>query len=723
MTTQRVLDPNAARTGLVALRRLAALHGVAVDTADAGRAVLLPAGSADDWQAMAAALAPLLGLRARIVTLPLADVGAFVGQHGPLLAWSPQRAQWFAVQSGNAQRLRLLTGDALDRNETARVADLLAELGNPSDSAAPLPWLVVDAARPNEALRRHADDGAQVGPQTRTWRMWVSEFADLRAVLVYAVAIGLLSLAVPVAVQSLVNQIAFTTAHQPLVVLTGLVLLALTFQALLHVLQYATIEYMQRRLFVRTAVDMAVRLSHAHADAFRHTSGPDLANRFFDVVTVQKAAATLLLDGVAVALQMVLGLLLLAFYHPILLAFDVVLLALLAVVLFGLGQGAIRTAIKESKAKYAVAAWLENIARHRILFGSAHGRTLAMDQVDALATQYAEARSKHFKVLLRQIGGFKVLQALASAALLGVGGYLVIDRTLSLGQLIAAELIVSSVLTGIAKFGKHLESYYDLVAAVDKLGHVTDLPLEPSGRERLVEPTGVDGQHPGITVELRGVTVGHPGKDVARDLSLTIAAGESVAILGPSGSGKSTLTDLLYAAVAPRSGQLLVDGVDLASLDRGHWRSDAVLVRYAELFDGTLADNVRMGRPEVTASDVRRTLAAVGLLDAVLALPQGLETPIVSGGSPLSRSQALRVALARAMAGRPRLLVLDEVIDALSPEDRGPVLAALLDKRSGWTLVATTHLAQVAKPFDRTLSLGHAGARGAAAANAEGEAP
>ncbi len=263
----------------------------------------------------------------------------------------------------------------------------------------------------------------------------------------------------PVAVQAIVNSVAFGTVLQPLFYLTLLVFGALMFNVVLNGYRAWVVEVIQRRIFVRMANDTTMRLVRLRSETLDDAHAPELVNRFLDVVTVQKAAASLLVDGLSVFMQTLIGMILLGVYHPWLLAFDVLLLIFIAIVIGPLGFGAIATAVKESKSKYAVVAWLEEIARHQIAFKSRAGAALAVSTTAGHVNDYLKYRAKHFRILLRQIVGSFLLQAIASSVLLGVGGWLVISRQLTLGQLVAAEIVVALVVSGFTKFGKHLETF------------------------------------------------------------------------------------------------------------------------------------------------------------------------------------------------------------------------------------------------------------------------
>lgn len=549
-----------------------------------------------------------------------------------------------------------------------------------------LTWVLAEESEPIHALR-----AAEVAPRepltpfARLRSLVHLEAADVRAVVMYAVGVGLFALTTPIAVQSLVNTVAFGALLQPLVVLSILLLAGLVFAGGLRAMQNWVVELLQQRVFIRVVSDLSHRLPRVQTRALDRAHGPELVNRFFDVVTVQKASSTLLLEGLSVVLQASIGLLMLAFYHPLLLAFDFFLLLALAGIIFGWGHSAATAGLKESKAKYAVAAWLQELARHPIAFRQQGGTAHALRRADELARDYLGARRKHFKYLFRQILGALSLQAVASALLLGLGGWLVINRQLTLGQLVAAELIVTAVVAAFAKFGKHLEAYYDLLAAMDKLGQLVDLPLEEDSGESVPPRPGP------ASLALDGLEFHYrETQPVLRGASLEVRAGEKVAITGDTAGGKSTLVDLLYGLRAPANGRILLDGLDLRDLSLASLRRDVAIVKAPEIFAGTLVDNVRMGQPDLPLSEVRRALEAAGLGEMLTRLPEGLHTELTTGGRPLSSGQLAQLNLARALVLRPRLLVLDEVLDTLDTRAREHVLKTLLAPDAPWTLLLIT---------------------------------
>ena len=299
----------------------------------------------------------------------------------------------------------------------------------------------------------------EANPLRRTMAFIKLDRSDVTVLAVYGIAIGLFSLAVPVTVQALVNSVAFTGLRQPLLVLTILLAMALGVWATLRALQLRVVEMLKRRLFVRIASEIAQRLPHVQHGAFETRNGPELLNRFFDIFTAQKAFANLLTQGLDAALVAGVGLVVLAFYHPILLAFDVVLIATSVLVFWVLGHGGVKSGIAESKAKYAVAGWLEEMARHPVLFKLEASRNFAAARTSELALTYLQQRDRHFGVVFRQFVGALSTQVLASVALLALGGMLVMERQLTIGQLVAAELIVTAVVASIISLGNKVETF------------------------------------------------------------------------------------------------------------------------------------------------------------------------------------------------------------------------------------------------------------------------
>ncbi len=464
-------------------------------------------------------------------------------------------------------------------------------------------------------------------------------------------------------------------------------------------LQTYVAEVIQRRLFARVAADLAHRLPRVSRANWDGAYGPELVNRFLEVATLQKVVATLLLDGVSIVLTTLVGMTVLAFYHPWLLGFNVWLLLLIVGGVYVLGRGAVSTGIDESRIKYRLTSWLEDITRCEGGFKLDGGPAFALDRANLIVANYLSARRLHFGILFRQILFILGLQAVAGTVLLGVGGWLVIQGQLSLGQLVAAELIVTTILASLAKLGKHLEGFYDLVAAVDKLGILFDLGVERhDGLLDLPATTGLDVRFTDLRCNVESSLL-------RQGLTATIDAGERVALFGPAASGKTTLLRIVNGLDVPDTGHVEVGGCDPQDLRPDVLRSHVALVAGVEIFEGTIAENVHLRRPGVGTTEVRAALEDAGLLDAVLRLPDSLDTKLNATGSPLSETQQSLLMLARGIAGDPELLLLDGVLDRLPDDKLENVLDVLTDSQRRWTLIVATGRRAIARLIGTTIDL------------------
>ena len=516
------------------------------------------------------------------------------------------------------------------------------------------------------------------------------ERRDVYMIFAFALGTGLLSIATPAAIEALVNVVAFGVLLWPVIVLALVMLAFLLFAALLRAMQVLVVEYLQRRIFARTAHDFAVRFAKAEIESFDGRNPTDIVNRFFEVASEQKALATLLVEGTAVVMITIVGMAVLSFYHPYLLTFALVLVGLVVFLLGVLGIGGVRTAITESYAKFDVAGWLEEIAKCPHTFRFGRGGSVAIDRAAELTSHYISCRRQHFRVVWRQTIFALVLEAIASTVLLGLGGWLVISRQLTLGQLVAGELIVTLVLTALSKSGKYLEIFYDLQASLDKLGVIDDLPLEPDVGERL----------PDRDEPMQVVAEIHHGERVKR---LEARPGQRIAITGKSGCGKTFLLETLALLRVPHKGLLEFDGIDARSLNQAASRLRIALVGHTDTFAGTVAENIRVGRGELSAADIREALQMVGLHYRVNRLPQGVSTMLSSDGLPLSTNEILRLTIARAIAGKPRLLLIDGVLDGLDIHDCPELITSLFVRENPWTLVVVTARDTITNSCDVTV--------------------
>lgn len=525
------------------------------------------------------------------------------------------------------------------------------------------------------------------------------EKGDFNVVILYAIAVGILSLATPLGVQALVSTLRLGALIQPLVVLVIAVVLALGLVAIIRTLEVRVVEMMQRRVLVRLAEDLVARIPWASNEVRKRGASSHL-NRFFDVFIVHKSLSMLLIDGLDLALAAVLGLIILAFYHPILLAFDLFLIIGFAIVLWLMGRHGVGTSVVESKKKHRLAAWLDQVAEQPSLYRSRNGFEVARDRIDGLTRDYLQHRQDHFAIVLRQTAGGLGLQALASGALLGLGGWLVMQGQLTLGQLVAAEIIVTLVVSSFAKAGKHLESFYDLVAAGDKVAQLLDISEGGGGPSDVYAPAD-EARGARISFDQVELARGH----LTRPVDFAVEAGEAAAVLGRSGSGKSTLAEALVEPELVKSGEIRIDDAPNGSIDASERYDRVEIVRPVRNWYGTIMDHLRTGALFAEHAEVVSLLDDLGLTSRLRALPQGLETPLEADGGPLSETEAILVDLVRAVLRQPDVLVLDGVLDVLSLEDLDTTLDFLRTHCEHATMLALTRSSAVSARFDREFAL------------------
>lgn len=534
-------------------------------------------------------------------------------------------------------------------------------------------------------------------PLDRFWALAKMDSRDLSILLSYTLVTGLLSLAVPLAAQAVVNTIAAGIFLQPLIVMTVLLFAGLLFVAVLRMFKLKLVETLQERIFARVVMQLGDRIPRIQARALSKEYMPELVNRFFDVMTIQKSWGKLLLDVPASVLQVTIGLILMAFYSPWLLAFDFAIIAFIGVCSMVLGVNGLKTSIHESQEKYRVAEWLEDLGRCHVSFKTHGFPNFILERSDELVINYLNARRSHFSVLFRQSFSTYLFQAIASAGILAIGGWLVINRQLTLGQLVAAELVVLNVLSALEKLIRNCDTYYDLLTGLDKVGHLTDLPLERNAGAELSSITS------GASIVMQDVCFSYDSDmPVLNNVNLTVQPGERASLVGASGAGRTTIAHILCGLMEPDSGSIEFAGQDVRDLSLASMRRCIGFVGDAnEIFEGSIEENVRMGRAYVSHQDVKWSLGVVQLAEDIARLPRGMQTRLVASGKNLSRGLVQRLMIARAIAHRPSLLILDDAFTGIDERTKIAVVERLLDSDNPWTLIDISHDAEVVKRSDQ----------------------
>lgn len=483
-------------------------------------------------------------------------------------------------------------------------------------------------------------------------------------------------------------------------ILIAYVIVGTIVAGILQVLQLGVVERIQQRVFARMALEYTFHLPRIRYSVSLQEDLPESMNRLFEAALIQKSLAKFLLDTSQALLTIFFGMILLTFYHPYFTLVGLILASTLAVIVWITGPKGLATSLLESKYKYRAVHWLEEIARSFHAFKFAGRSELALGRMDAILTKYLKYRQKHFKVLVQQAASIVAFKTLITAALLIVGTLLVVNRQISLGQFVASELVVVTVLAGVERLVFSMSVVYDVLTSVEKAGHVTAFPVDELGRTALpIVPHG-------MTIETRALRYGYGdgAPDVLHDVTLTLRAGQRIALTGFKGAGRSTLLRLLGGLLSDYEGTVLVDGISMHEIDREQMRERiGQVLSLTDLFEGTIAENVAVGRSHIAEADVWDALRLVGLEAAVQEMRDGLQTRITNGGRSLPSHVATKLLFAQGIAGNPRLVLFDDLFMNLLAEDRRRLLQILSDPARPWTVIAVSHDPVLLESFGRVL--------------------
>ncbi len=524
----------------------------------------------------------------------------------------------------------------------------------------------------------------------------------LALIFSYSLAIGLFSLIVPLTVQELVNTFAFAIQPITIVTLAGVMVAGLLFVGAFRALQFYAVEVLERRVFARVALGMAQQLPHLQFLGFK----PRYANYFMETVFMQRALSVLLVDLINVIVGGAVGMTILVFYHPYFLFYNALLLAGFTVVFFLMSHGGLKATIDMSHAKYETLHWLQEISYNLLHFKATDSQALLMRRTDELVHSYVETRQTRFGVLIRQYLGSVGWQAVAHSGLLATAGWLLSIGQLTLGQLVAAEVVVSGLLLSFDAVVKRMGHIYYFLTGLNELDFLFSLPKDQASATLSV-PLPDPTIH-GIRVTCKDLAVIHSGMPpIFEHFNLEVTPGEKIGVYASTTTAKTALARVLAGLETPTGGVLRYNGVDLRHLDlqainrcRG-FMIDSQLT----LFEGTIEDNIVLGRSYIPYSDVRWALRFTELEEDVDALPQGLKTHIRAPGKILAPTHIIRILLARAILARPQILIFDGIIHNMQPTLRETVLRRLCSKDEPWSVIFVSNDPNLTPHVDRRIIL------------------
>lgn len=524
-------------------------------------------------------------------------------------------------------------------------------------------------------------------PLQRFYNLLKLDRKDISQIFFYAIFSGLVSLSLPLGIQAIINLIQAGRVSISWIVLVLIVVIGVALVGILSLMQLRITENLQQKIFVRSSFEFGYRLPKIKFEELYNQFPPELANRFFDTLTIQKGTSKLLIDFSTALLQIVFGILLLSLYHPFFIFFGVLLSFLLYSIFRFSFQAGLSSSLKESKYKYKVVSWLQEIARNNFSFRKQENFEFALEKNNHLVEEYINYREKHFKVIKRQFTqliGFKVI---ITASLLLIGGYLVLNQKMNIGQFVAAEIIILLVINSVEKIIIGLESLYDVLTSVEKIGQIVDLKMEELSEQNS------DYCFTNISIETENLKFKYPDStdDILSEINLKIEPSEKIYLDGANGSGKSTLIRILAGFIQPTSGSFFINDDTYRKIDLAQYRSQISTITQGETpFEGTVLENITMNNPSISNEDIKWAIESVQLGSFIKTLPEGLDTKIFPDGRQLSSSNAQKILLARSIINKPKIVFYEDPLDKMDKEATKDIIDFLTNSSNQWTVIVSS---------------------------------
>ncbi|MFN3851520.1 MAG: peptidase domain-containing ABC transporter [Spirosomataceae bacterium] len=617
----------------------------------------------------------------------------------PILYFTEINGQVFPVISGTDFKKRkhynLLFADTEFEEELRDVPEPF-EIDGKIQILTAFPLNSISRDSREEAAEHH------LTPVQRLIRMLNAERKDIIAIYVYAILIGVIGLAMPLGIQAIIGLVSGGLVFSSVYLLISLVIVALVISGVMQIMQITLVEYLQERLFAKAAFEFTYRIPRIKAESLLKYYPPELMNRFFDILTVQKSLPKFLIDITAALIQIIFGMILLAAYHPLFIAFAVFTFILVFGIIRVFSPRSLDASITKSKYKYKIAQWLQDMARTLYAFKVSGNTNLPMQKMEKHVNGYLKYRKKYFNTLLILFYNAVFFKALVTGGLLVLGTYLVIDRQITLGQFVASEIVIVLVVGAVEKILLTMDSVFDLLTAVDKLGHITDLPLD---REfGAVSHLKLSDEALNVSVKNLKYKFKDANRYILDDISFEFKPHESICLTGSNGSGKETLLNVLAGILTSYEGYIAYNGISLRDIELKHLHESVERnISSDGIFDGTLVENITMARPRVRISDVYWVLEKLNLADTIGKLQDGLNTQMVSGGRRFSTSFASKITLARCLVNKPKFLLLSNFFEHFDKNEKLRLMAFLTDKSSPWTLLTVSNDPVVMASCDKVL--------------------
>ena len=519
----------------------------------------------------------------------------------------------------------------------------------------------------------------------------------------YAVAIGLFMLCVPIAVQELVSTFSFAVEPRMIFTLALIVAGALTGVAAFRILQARAVETLQQRLYTRIAIAFTQTLPRLREESFL----PQHANRFSEADLLTRALVSMVADLFNVAVVGSIFMSMLVFFHPYFLLYNVLLLSGFVVLLTVFGRGGLLITLEMSRLNHDIYHWIQNIALNLPHLRAAGQSPYLMRKTDELTKAYVRVRQQRSNLLTgRQYKAAALWQVVGHSGMIVTAGMLVSAGQLTVGQFAAAELLAGNLLLNMDTLARRMVHMFFAFVSFREMSAFFSLPQDEAGSKAVI-PVDQFGLA-GIKLTARNLAFGYADSALLFEhVDLEVAAGEKVAVFCSSNTQKTALAKVLAGLLPPSAGVVRYNDMNLVevSLDSIDACRSLMLDSHPTLLEGTIEDNITLGRPSISYEDVQWALRFVELDKEIDRLPDGLTTLVIGHGKQFTLSQTLRLLLARAIVTRPHILIVDGTLHNMIPSLREVILRRLCSKDEPWSAVFVSNDPTFTAHIDRHVIL------------------
>ena len=527
---------------------------------------------------------------------------------------------------------------------------------------------------------------------------------DISKIYIFAILAGLISLSLPLGIQTIITFVQTNEIRASIIVLIFIVVFGVFLNGLVQVRQMQIIEKLEQKIFTRYSLEFADRLPKLNIEKLDKYYLPELVNRFFDIPALTKGIEKIMLEVPAAIIQIIFGLILLSFYHPVFIAFGILLIFIVVLIIRFTSPQGLATSLRASDYKYGIAAWLEEIARVIKSFKYSKGTSLHMKKTDELVWMYLDSRTAHFKILLLQYWSFIAFKIIITMAMLVMGVVLLVNQQMNVGQFVAAEIVIITIINSVEKLIASLDKVYDTLTSIQKLSKVLDSEIEQFGSLTLAN------EHKGISIKFDKVNFGYTDNTndadlVISDITFNIKSGSFVCITGVSGSGKSSILKLLTGAFKNFNGSILLEDVPIGNYNLQSLRNQTgVLLSQQDIFQGTLLENITMTNKHTSLEEITQLAEKIGLIEFIQSNKDGYDTLLDPLGKRLSKKIKQDILLLRVLIGKHRLLLLEEPFNHLEKEQKDAVINFLKNEKNA-TIIITSEDESTIKECDVILKL------------------